>query len=484
MKIEDVFSPRSKCTERIIQFGEGNFLRAFFDWIVMALNASTDFDSSVVVVQPIEVGLINELNAQDGLYTLFLSGDIDDDIVREHLVCDSISRGIDPYSDFNSFLALAHDENFRLIVSNTTEAGITFNQSDTKDAAPPASFPAKLTRLLYERYLTFGNDAKKGFIILPCELIDKNGALLREAVIRYAALWELGSDFIAWIDIANIFCNTLVDRIVPGYPSSTEKEKLNLLGYEDKLMIEAERYYVWVIETKSDIVKKALPTGEAKLNVIFTQDLTPYRIRKVRILNGVHTAVVPMCYLSGFETQAEVLHDKCLSCLYKKVIWEEILPTLDENCEELQKYADNVMRRFQNPNFDHQLIRICLNSVSKYKVRVLPTLLEYVKRKGSLPKVITLGMSALIAFYRGKRGNENIVLSESQNVLEMFSELWSGFDYGRYTVSDIVKVTLGNKSLWDMDLNIIPGLTSKVSEYLECIVSRGMRSVLEEVLNG
>ena len=374
--------------ERVIQFGEGGFLRGFVDWMLQKINEKSDFNGSVVVVQPIEMGMCDMLTAQDCVYTHLIRG------VEgvEKSVIDVISRCVKPYDNFDEYLALAENPDFRFIVSNTTESGIVFSEEDKITDAPPKTFPAKLTVLLKKRYeLGLG-----GFIFLPCELIDRNGDNLKKCIIKYADLWELGDGFKNWIEKDNIFTNTLVDRINTGYPKG---EDLGL-GYEDNLVNTSEFFHLWVIETECDLDSE-LPFSSADLNVIITRDkLEMYRTRKVRILNGAHTSLVPYALLSGFDTVKSCIDDDDMREHLRKCVFDEIIPTLDLPEDELLNYAGSVIERFGNPYIKHYLSSIALNSVSKFKVRVLPSILEYTKRFGKTPKTLVFSLAKLIEFYK------------------------------------------------------------------------------------
>ena len=374
--------------ERVIQFGEGGFLRGFVDWMLQKINEKSDFNGSVVVVQPIEMGMCDMLTAQDCVYTHLIRG------VEgvEKSVIDVISRCVKPYDNFDEYLALAENPDFRFIVSNTTESGIVFSEEDKITDAPPKTFPAKLTVLLKKRYeLGLG-----GFIFLPCELIDRNGDNLKKCILKYADLWELGDGFKNWIEKDNIFTNTLVDRINTGYPKG---EDLGL-GYEDNLVNTSEFFHLWVIETECDLDSE-LPFSSADLNVIITRDkLEMYRTRKVRILNGAHTSLVPYALLSGFDTVKSCIDDDVMREHLRKCVFDEIIPTLDLPEDELLSYAGSVIERFGNPYIKHYLSSIALNSVSKFKVRVLPSILEYIKRFGKTPKTLVFSLAKLIEFYK------------------------------------------------------------------------------------
>lgn len=468
--------------ERIIQFGEGNFLRAFVDWMVHEMNEKADFNTSVVLVQPIENGMVDVINEQDGLYTLVLKGLRNGMQVKETELIQSISRGINPYKDFDKYLKLAENPDMRFIVSNTTEAGIVYSKDDKLNMKPPKTFPGKLTALLYHRFKTFGNDESKGFIILPCELIDRNGDNLKKCVLQYCDLWNLGKDFISWINTAHVFCNTLVDRIVPGFPAETAKELEAIANYEDKIVVEGEPFHLWVIEGP-EWIQNEIPSNKADLNVLFVNDMSPYRTRKVRILNGAHTVLTPIAYLSGIETVREGVEHPLVGRFLNQTLTSEIIPTLDLPKEELIAFADSVDERFRNPFIRHALMSIALNSISKFKARVLPSLTEYHKRKGILPSKLSFALAALIAFYRGKNGNQTIQLKDEDYVISLFYTLWRNFDEKKITSEKLVSAFLKDQMIWGEDLTAIPGLVSKVSAYLDDILQSGMLQALENVIN-
>lgn len=430
---------KPKRTERIIQFGEGGFLRAFVDWIVQLTDEKTDFDASVVVVQPIEKGMCDMLEKQNCVYTLIMRGLKDGVPTVDKKVIDCISRTVQPYRDFDEYLKLAENSDFRFVVSNTTESGIAFNDSDRPDNAPNITFPAKVTMLLKKRF----DLGLNGFIFLPCELIEKNGQTLKKYVLEYAKLWNLGTDFEKWVEGENIFCNTLVDRIVTGYPRD---EKIDL-GYEDNMLDTSEIFHLWVIEAEDDeqkILKNEFPFEKAELNIIVTDNLDRYRTRKVRILNGAHTSMIPYALLSKIETVGECMKDEKMSRFVKECVFDEIIPTLDLPTDELIDYANNVFERFSNPYIKHMCSSIALNSVSKFKVRVLPSILEYIKRKGEMPKRLLFSFARLIEFYKTDMPNDD------KDVMKFMKE------------SD-AKTILSNEKLWGEDLSY---LASEIEKYI------------------
>jgi tagaturonate reductase len=478
--------------EKVLQFGEGNFMRGFVDWMIHKMNQKNLFNGRVVVVQPIAQGLTGMLNDQDGLYTLLLRGIQNGQIVEEQDLISSISRGINPYEDFNAYLECASNPELRFIISNTTEAGISYSADDRYDDAPPASFPGKLTVLLHKRFTAFNGAADKGFVIIPCELIDRNGDNLKKIVLRLANEWNLGAEFTAWVENSNYFLNTLVDRIVTGYPKDEITELTSKLGYEDKLLNTAEIFHLWVIEGDKRFAEE-LPLTQIGLDVIWTDDMTPYRTRKVRILNGAHTMTVLAAYLYGLDTVKECMDDEKIRTFMEKGVFEEIIPTLDLPENELKDFAAAVTERFANPFIRHYLLSISLNSTSKFKTRVLPSVLEYVNRKGRLPKVLSFSLAALFAFYRGTelRGNALIgkrpagneySISDDQPVLELFQSLWTACDGSRAAAGTLVSTVLTKTEMWGQDLNEVAGFADLVADYLYAIITNGVEDTLKEVL--
>ena len=409
-------------TERFIQFGEGGFLRGFADWMIQKINDATDFEGSVVVVQPIEQGMCDMLTAQNCQYTHVIRGE--EGVEKSQI--DVISRCVKPYEDFVGYLALAEIPTMRYVISNTTEAGIVYKETDKLTDAPPSTFPAKVTLLLKRRFEL----GLPGFVFLPCELIDRNGDNLKKCVLQYIDLWDLGADFKAWVEKENTFCCTLVDRINTGYPRGEDLQ----LGYEDNMVNTSEYFHLWVIETDIDLDAE-LPFSKAGLNVIVTKDaLEKYRTRKVRILNGAHTSMVPYALLEGFDTVKSCMDDTAMRAYVRKCVFEEIIPTLDLPKAELEDYAENVLTRFANPYIKHYLSSIALNSVSKFKVRVLPSILEYKKRFGTYPKTLVFAFAKLMAFYKTDMTNDDAEVTAFMK---------------EHSVEEI----LANTALWDADLS-------------------------------
>ena len=471
-------APQAKTyTEKVIQFGEGNFLRAFIEWIIWKTNQKTDFNASVVVVQPIDRGMVDMLNEQDGLYHLNLQGLLDGKPVDSIDLIDVISRGINPYRDFQDYLKLAEQPEMRFIISNTTEAGIAFDPACKFTDAPASSYPGKLVQLLYHRYEYFKGDLSKGFIIFPCELIFLNGKHLKECIYQYIELWKLGEDFKNWFEKAcGVYC-TLVDRIVPGYPRDNAAELCERAGYEDHLLDKAEIFHLWVIEAPKEVAKE-FPADKAGLNVLFVPSEAPYHERKVTLLNGPHTVLSPVGYLSGLNTVRECCEDETIGAFVHKVMYEELLPTLNLPEEELRKFAGDVLERFKNPFVKHFVTSIMLNSFPKFKTRDLPGLKTYLERKGELPKGIVLGLAGICTYYKGgKRGDDEIVVNDDEAIKNLLLELWASGD-----VAAVAKGVLGAEFIWDEDLNAVPGLTELLTADLALIQKEGMRAAVKSVL--
>lgn len=455
---------------KILQFGEGNFLRAFVDWMVDILNEKTAFDGAVQIIQPIQNGMGQQLNEQDGLYHVLLNGIQQGKAVRELRLITCVAGVVSPYEDYKAFLQTGENPDLAFIISNTTEAGIAFNPLDNDVNVRGESFPAKLTALLFHRYKFFKGDPEKAVTIMPCELIEKNGEALRNSILQCIDHWKLENGFKEWINRHTLFCNTLVDRIVTGYPKDTIEELWKETGYEDRLLVSAEPFHLWVIEpkitsaTSVEKLRRAFPVEEAGLQVKFVDDLAPYRTRKVRILNGAHTAMVPVAYLRGLRTVREAIDDPYVGTFIRKTVEEEIIPTLDLPKEELAQFADDVIERFQNPYIRHELMSISLNSISKYQVRVLPSVLEYVRRKGKLPVRLLHALAALILFYKGEWQGTAISVKDTTSVLAIFEKAWTLGDHTR-----VIHEILSSRELWNTDLTQVKGLAAELEKSLSAL---------------
>ena len=462
---------------KVIQFGEGNFLRAFVDYIIDRLNKKAGFNAGVVIVQPLPKGMIDVLNEQDGLYTLFMKGIHNGQEVQKKETISCIQRGINPYNDYEEYLKLAEEESLEFIISNTTEAGIAFDENDTLRGTPHNSFPAKLTALLYRRFQYFEGASNRALRIIPCELINYNGDTLKEIILKYAELWKLEESFINWINNYNTFHNSLVDRIVPGYPATDIETYQKGLDFKDKLIVSAEVFLLWVIEGDESL-KKEIPFDKIDENILIVGDLQPYRTRKVRILNGAHTTMVPFSLMYGNKTVQETVDNDFTGKFVRAAIFNEIIPTLSLSREELNSFASDVLDRFKNPFIKHKLASIALNSFSKFKVRVLPSLLVYQKEKGELPVNLTFSIACLLRFYGSLWKGKKLPVNDDEKIVSTLKDIWKASDYSQVSIR-----ALSNIELWDRDLSKIDGLVEAVSLALVFIDKYGIEEGFGEFSN-
>ncbi len=468
---------------RVLQFGEGNFLRAFVDYMIDIANEQGKFDGDIVLVKPIEFGNLDRFREQESQYTVQLRGIVDGEPKKISRIVTSVTDVVDAYEEYEKYAAYAKLDSLRFIVSNTTEAGIVYDDTDRLELNPPKTYPGKLTKFLYERYTYFEGNKEKGLVMLPVELIDDNGIRLKECVQKLAVLWNLEKGFTEWLDDACIFTSTLVDRIVTGYPKDEADELCSEFGYQDNLIVTGEPFALWVIESAKDISKE-FPLPDAGLPVIFTDNQKPYKQRKVRILNGAHTSFVLASYLCGNDIVLESMQDSLILNFMKAVIFDEVIPTLTLPKEELTEFAEAVITRFNNPYVKHSLLAISLNSVSKWRARCMPSFLGYMEKEGKLPEHLTFSLAALMAFYTGSElrdkalighrdGNEYQILDDAA-VLEFFAEN-SPKDAAEY-----VHAVLSNENFWGQDLSRLNGVEEAVTKYVRDIRELGMRKTLEK----
>jgi len=482
-------APKSYAPERIIQFGEGNFLRCFVDWIIYKMNRKTDFNGSVVVVQPIEHGMVDWLNGQDCLYHVNLQGRLDGQPVNQITRVDSISRALNPYTQYQAFLALSEQPEIRFVISNTTEAGIAFDAACKLTDAPAASYPAKLTQLLFHRYQTFRGDRTKGLIIMPCELIFLNGHHLKECIRQYIELWkeDFGRDYAGfkkWFEKYCYVCATLVDRIVPGFPRKDIEKIQKCISYADNLVVQGEVFHLWVIERPENMsvtqLRKEFPAEKAGLHVIVTEDEKPYHERKVTLLNGPHTVLSPVAYLSGINIVRDACNHPVVGRYIHKVQFEELMETLNLPMAELQKFASDVLERFNNPFVDHQVTSIMLNSFPKYETRDLPGLKTYLQRKGKLPEGLVFGLAAIVTYYKGGTRTDGAPIqpNDASEIVRLLVDLWSTGDLRK-----VAEGVLAADFIWHENLNVtVAGLTDLLTDYLGRIQQKGMLDAVKSIL--
>lgn len=466
---------------KIMQFGEGNFLRAFVEWIIQDLNDKGAINAGVAVVQPMPFGRVKDLADQDGLYTLRLEGINNGENVKSSRIIDVIGDCLNPFTEYERFLKYGESEDLQVIISNTTEAGIAVDPEDTDFTQCPKSFPGKLLALLKRRYDRFKGDPNRGLAIIPCELIDDNGDELYRCLTELAKINKMDAAFIKWLQTANHFTSTLVDRIVPGYPKNEIEEIQKETGYIDNNVVKGEIFHLWVLK-KEPFIQKVFPADSTGLNIIFADDIHPYKQRKVKILNGSHTAMVPVAYLCGIDTVGEAVTDPVIGKFVRDFVFEEVNPTINLPQDQMTAFANSVLERYQNPYIRHELMSIALNSTTKFRTRILPTLTDYVKITGKLPRHVLFSFAALVAFHKGKRGAEDIRLADDPAYLAKWKQLWSDFN-GDYTL--LAKSALGWTQAWECDMNAIhPQITSTVAKYLEAIDTKGMKAAVKEFVNG
>ncbi len=478
--------------EKIIQFGEGNFLRGFADWMVDILNEKGMFGGRVLVAQPVREHRVSEINAQDGFYTVILRGLQGGTPVESRRLVTCVSRAIGARSHWERLVECFRRPGIRHVISNTTEAGIVYVPEPCRLGVAPAFFPAQLTALLYQRFLAAKGDPSWDMVFLPCELINRNGDTLRRYVLQHAEAWGLGRQFVEWVSHHQYFLNTLVDRIVTGFPAEESEHLFEELGCEDRLMVAGELFHLWVIEGPRRLAEE-LPFHRAGLNVVWVDDLTPYRTRKVRILNGAHTGCGLAAFLGGLDTVHQMMGDPLFGRFVERLVFDAVLPWTPLPAEEKSGYAMTVLDRLRNPHVRHELLSIALNSTAKWRVRLLPSLLDAHRLTGSLPPApIVFSLAALIAFYRGERSKPNELaglrngkpypIRDDPPVLDFFANRWglcAQPEQGRALVESV----LGNTSLWGMDLNSIGGLTEGVVGHLHSIQTRGVREALQSLVS-
>lgn len=461
--------------ERIVQFGGGVFLRAFVDWIIQRLNEQAGFGSSVVIIKPTPQGSYDQFNQQDGLFHVQIHGLQNGTLVTERTLITCVTRALNPYTEYSAYLALAHQPEIRFIISNTTETGLDFAPDDKRSDAPASSFPAKLTAFLYERFQHFEGSADKGCIILPCELVEKNGEKLKALILKYADLWQLNPAFKGWVESSNQFCNTLVDRIVVGFPKVNSEAVLEKIGFNDQLLTEGELYHSFVIEAPQSL-REEFPVHKTDLNVKIVDDVELYRQTKVRILNGAHTSMMPLGYMLGLQTVQQAIEHQWLGNFIADEIYNEIIPSFDNPNEELKQFAADVLNRFRNPFIKHPLINIALYSISKFRIRLLPSLLSYHARFHKLPKHIVYAFADLIRFYKGEWQGTPIPLNDDAAIVTWFQEQWRSAPDAR----TLVERVLANQDFWQQDLSQIDGLLDLLTTYLDTLEKDGIQSAFEQ----
>lgn len=469
---------------KVLQFGEGNFLRAFVDYMIDIANEKGEFNGDIVLVKPIEFGSLNMFHEQECQYTVQLRGIVDGEAKRINRIVTSVADAVAACEEYEKYAAYAKLDSLRFIVSNTTEAGIVYDDTDRFELNPPKTYPGKLTKFLYERYKHFAGAPDKGLVMLPVELIDDNGIHLKECVLKFAKLWNLETGFIDWLNNACVFTSTLVDRIVTGYPRDEAEELCKEFGYQDNLIVTGEPFALWVIESDKDISDE-LPLPKVGLPVIFTDNQKPYKQRKVRILNGAHTSFVLASYLCGNDIVLESMKDELILNFIKATIFDEVIPTLTLPKQELEDFAEAVLTRFNNPYVKHAHLSISLNSVSKWRARCMPSFLEYIEKKGKLPEHLTFSLAALLAFYTGTEIRDKALIGhrdgQEYNVLDDAAVLEFFAANSSKEPAEYAHAVLANVDFWGQDLSALSGVEAAVASYLTDIRAIGMRKTMEKI---
>jgi len=467
---------------KVMQFGEGNFLRAFIDWQIDHLNKETGLNAGVSIIRPIDYDSLPLLNSQDGLYTTIVRGiNEEGEAVEQSRIIECVNEEIPVYKEFERYMKLAENPELKIIFSNTTEAGIEFLDTDKLTDAPAKAFPGKLAQWLYARFKHFGGSMESGLMLIPCELIDYNGDKLKEIVLQYCELWQLPEDFVTWINEANHFCSTLVDRIVTGFPRDEHAQLQEKFNYKDNFMVTSEYFHFFVIQGPKEL-KEVLCLEGTSLNILVVDDIYPYKQRKVAILNGAHTGLVPLAYMAGIDAVGEAMDDPLFAKFIEQFIFDEVIPTLNLPKGELETFANDVIKRFKNPYIHHLLLSISLNSMTKFTTRILPQLNKYVAEKGQVPKLMAHAIAGQIWMYRGVRDGKTIDLSDSEEWLNNFKTWWSAYDNDELSVAELVSKVLAVSDHWQQDLNQVLGLNQEVSTALVGFIDNGVRATLTELL--
>ncbi|WP_422660538.1 tagaturonate reductase [Paenibacillus sp. EC2-1] len=486
----EIFETMNNEPVTILQIGEGNFLRGFVDWMIYICRSQRLFRGSIAVTQPRPAGKANidKLIVQNGIYTLVTQGMDQGSLVMKKETIQVFSQMFDPYAEWSRLIELAISPDLRFIVSNTTEAGLTYRQEELTYGQPILSYPGKIAYLLHERYQAFQGNPEKGLILLPCELLERNGDVLKAAVLRYAEDWHFSASFRDWINKHNRFLNSLVDRIVTGYPDEEQAEAwFEAWGYRDSMLCTAEPYHLWAIEAEEEM-EALLPFRKAGLNVHWTKDLTPFQQQKVRILNGSHTWMAPLGLLNGIEHVREFMEHPQFGEWVRNTVLRNILPTLPYDEEELHIYAKSVFDRFGNPYINHRLADIAMNSISKFRTRLLPSIAYYIDSDKEIPEGLVIGVAGLLRYYKVILNDEGVfkgmslngstyVVRDDVKVLESMARHWASDEKMTEEVfhqRDIVNAILADKELWGQDLSAWRNLSETVAEHLECLERGGI----------
>ncbi len=457
---------------KIMQFGEGNFLRAFIDWFIQTIDNKTDFNGGVAVVQPLAFGRVKDLEAQNGLYTLLLEGVQNGEVIRHREVIDVLEDFINPYTEYEHYLSYAKSEDLKITISNTTEAGIAYDPTDLDFEHTPKTYPGKLLALLKARYDYFHGAKEAGLYIIACELIDNNGDELKNCLVKLSRDKGFDEDFINWLTTANKYYNTLVDRIVPGYPRDQVDKLREELGYVDNNMVKGEIFHLWVVEGDFSL-KDVFPVDKAGLNIILTDNVKPYKERKVKILNGAHTCMVPIAYQMGKELVSEMMNDETCRTYLNDFMKNEVWPTIKLTEKECESFTNDVFERFMNPTIRHELLTISLNSMTKYKTRILPSATAIYAKTGELPKHALFSLACLFNMYSLKAEDGSSLVKDDPEFLEMWANLYDGTHSDEEIVEHVMSLPH-----WEYDFDSMKGAKAFVTESFKELRKNGVREAL------
>lgn len=472
-KLNNTIHQKRDLPIKVLQFGEGNFLRAFVDWMIQKANNELNLNMGVAIIQPLANGMVAKLKEQDCLYHVILEGIKDGKPVREIELIDCVMDAVNPYSEYKQYKQYFLNPELEFIISNTTEAGISRIENENIFAEPPVSFPGKIVGLLYERFKLYQGDPEKGLTFICCELIENNATILKEIVLELAVQNNLEANFTHWIESSCSFCNSLVDRIVTGFPKNTIAEIQKQLGYADNMVVTAEYYHLWAIEGNAAVQSK-FSLDKAGLHVVWLDDLKAFRDKKVRVLNGSHTALVPIGLLIGHQTVKEAFMDEQIATFIREMIANEVLPSIEGNKAELTQFASEILERFFNPYINHFLKDISLNSISKWTTRNYPSLLDGFQQTGIVPQRLAFSLSALLVLY-SPENNIDFKANDTQTHLDFISATWNS----NLSLSDKVFQILSNKQIWGISLTEINGLSQIVTANIESITKNGISSALQ-----
>jgi tagaturonate reductase len=490
IKAKDVEIPSAAyfgLPEKVLQFGTGVLLRGLPDYFIDKANKRGLFNGRIVVVKSTGSADTSPFEKQDGLFTLIVRGIEENKKVEEYIVNASISRVLSAKNEWGKILQCAGNPGMEIIISNTTEVGIVLTK-DNILASPPESFPGKLLAFLHERYKIFKADPDKGMVIIPTELLPDNGVRLLAILVELANQNRLEDAFVDWVRHKNYFCNSLVDRIVPGRLTAPQQEEAeSFLGYRDELMIMAEVYRLWAIESSNEKVKKILSFSQADKGVIIASDISLFRELKLRLLNGSHTLSCGLAWLAGFPIVKKAMDDPAFSSYMRTLMLEEIAPAITSSSltmEAANNFTGKTLDRYNNPYIAHSWLGITLQYCSKMRMRVIPVLLNHYQRYGTVPRRIALGFAAHLLFMKSEQGTDGLYYGEADGKKYLVSDEFAAYyaqEWKRLDSNGLVTEILKNEKLWGADLHSLPGFAEAVTECLQVLIKEGAGRAIKNI---